>query len=99
MSNLPKKEQTAAQRAEEIRKSRNGRRPLHGRVGRFPELPKREGFKTHWFNDEDGQVELKLKQGWEFAKRAGFSDNKVNFAERPFYNNFDMYFQQAYKTE
>lgn len=77
------KELTAKQRAEQIRKSRTTRRPFDGRVTRFPTLPERQGFRTHWFNDDKGKVERALSNGWEFSKRAGFTDDKIDLQKAP----------------
>lgn len=75
-----KKELTAAQRAEQIRNDVK-RSPFDGRSGRFPKLPERKGFYTHWVNDVNSEVDTKLSQGWEFCKRAGYKDAKVDLVE------------------
>jgi len=77
------KEQTASQRAEEIRKLRNGRKPMDGMSSRFGDLPAKAGFKTHWFNDEKGKVERSLKNGWTFSERAGMTDPKNDLVKNP----------------
>lgn len=74
---------TAAQRVEEIRKLRRDRRPWDGTGSRFPQIPPRPEYKTHWFNDHKGRIEQKISLGWEFSKRAGFTDAKVDLAAHP----------------
>jgi len=74
---------TAEQRAEQIRKQRKGRRPMDGLVTRFPVLPPRQGFKTHWFNDDKGKIERAKENGWEFSKRAGFTDGTIDLEKNP----------------
>lgn len=76
-------ELTAEERAAEIRKKLQGKRPYHGLRSRFPQLPKRQGFVTHWFNDENGRIEESLNFGWEFSKRAGFVDEKIDLLQHP----------------
>lgn len=66
----------AKQRAEEILKEREGRSLIMGGESRFPQLPVKTGFKTHWFNDEKGKIETALKNGWTFSEREGFTDKK-----------------------
>lgn len=83
MTEQIKKEQNAKQRAEQIRKQREKRGAWDGLSSRFPQLPPREGYKTHWFNDKNGRVERALERGWEFSKRAGFTDNKVDLDSNP----------------
>ena len=74
---------TAKQRAEEILKLRNGKRPMNGINSRFPQLPIRLGFKTHWFNDHKGKVEEALRNGWTFSERPGYTDDKVDLKKNP----------------
>jgi hypothetical protein len=76
-------ELTAKQRAEQIIKMRGGKRPMDGLSSRFPQLPVREGFKTHWFNDEKGKIELKLQDGWTFSERPGFIDKNTDLVKNP----------------
>ena len=78
-----KTEQTAKQRATEILEQRGGRRPMDGLVSKFAQIPTREGFKTHWFNDEDGKIERALQNGWIFAERKGYTDNIVDLVKNP----------------
>jgi len=77
------KELTAKQRAEQIREQRGGRRPIDGLVSKFAQIPKRAGFKTHWFNDEDGKIERALQNGWIFSERKGFTDNTLDLLKNP----------------
>ena len=74
---------TAKQRAEEILKLRGGRQPMNGMNSRFPQLPVRAGFKTHWFNDHKGKIEEALHFGWTFSERPGYTDNKVDLIKNP----------------
>lgn len=74
---------TAKQRAEEILKLRNGKRPINGINSRFPQLPERPGFKTHWFNDHKGKIEEAIRNGWTFSERPGYTDDKVDLIKNP----------------
>lgn len=73
---------SSAERAEQIRKNKQ-LRPYDGLTSRFPNLPVRTGFKTHWFNDAKGKIQRKLEEGWEFSKRVGYKDTTVNLEEKP----------------
>ena len=78
-----KTELTAKQRTEQILEQRGGRRPMDGLVSKFAQIPVREGFKTHWFNDEDGKIERALQNGWIFAERKGYTDNITDLVKNP----------------
>lgn len=74
---------TAKERAKQILEQRNGRRAMDGINSRFPQLPPRQGFKTHWFKDEKGRVERALQDGWTFSERPGYTDDKIDLVKNP----------------
>lgn len=74
---------SAKERAEQIRKQRESRGEFDGLNSRYPQLPVREGYITRWFNDKAGRIERMKIKGWEFSKRAGFTDSKVDLEKEP----------------
>lgn len=82
-TNTNTQELTAEQRAAQIRELRGGRRALDGLNSRYPQLPPRTGFKTHWFNDEKGRVNRALRDGWVFSERPGYTDKGVDLEKNP----------------